>query len=423
MSDFAIVLKIAKLGKPLETYIEKKGDTYKTGSVARSQNHLPVIIIPVLFAQYISLPDRIMSGEFKNVDEIRDYVRMFEPESASEALPVQAELRPLSDKELTQRERLRIKNEGLEDLPDLIPIVVRKLPIEFSDSKLRRGTVRLSSGLVLSGSWTLNNGIDRLEEVSITSPARKTTFLDILPIIRDESTLNIEFYRMLEYELGENPSLFFEKLKRQTKVRIIAACHGCILEPFKAPCIVHRMGIVPQGVCSFTNSIGKMRIMSTLRKIVEDHEFELEGQDYVTMQMREMCVRKLKPTHPEQKEHGKMVEQCSEREFSPEKIIGKGELMFNKNFESNPGLNFLCVGFLEDGKYTYKNLFSVVPSTITLKNIFEHFIPACTECVFIDFSCSKPCREGLLAEEDLSKYGGTRKKNKKNKKKKSKRIH
>ena len=116
-----------------------------------------------------------------------------------------------------------------------------------------------------------------------------------------------------------------------------------------------------------------------------------------------------------------MVAQCSASEFSSEKIFLKGELMFNKNFESNPGLNFLYIGFLEDGKYIYKNLFSVVPSTITLKNIFEYFIPACTECGFIDFSCSKPCREDV-AEEDLSKYGGTQKKNKK-KKRKSKRIY
>ena len=99
-------------------------------------------------------------------------------------------LPPIPLKEMSQRDRLRIKNEGLEDLPRLIPPVIYSLPVDYSSPGI--GNITFPSGLVLTGSWTSNQGIHRLDKV--TNPTRKINIMDILPVIREESIVNHLFY-------------------------------------------------------------------------------------------------------------------------------------------------------------------------------------------------------------------------------------
>jgi hypothetical protein len=418
MDDFALLLRLQKPVKSLETYVGKIRGTYTTNKRELQKNpHL--VVIHVTMDQFISLPSRIMSGEFKDANAIITYLS---PASASASVPASASASAsasapasipasapasasASDRELEQRKRLFAKQEGLEDLPLLIPPNIFSFPVKWTDSKLRKGTVTLSNGVGLSGSWTMNNGIDRLEEVS---NIQKITVTDIMRVIRPESIVNSDFYRLLD---PEDPALFFEKLKIQSNVRIIATCHGCILEPFKSPCNMHRISSVPQGVCTFTTTQSRLNI--SLTTIVDDYEFKTESQDYLTMHLRDMRAAACK----DKKHHDKMLEVCSELEFSPEKLISKGELMFDKKFSSNPGLSLLFIGFLENGKYKYKNLF-LVKSKITLTAILNDFIPACTDCVLVDMSCSTPCKGFGVDQPALDRYGGTRTQKSKQKRRK-----
>ena len=90
----------------------------------------------------------------------------------------------------------------------------------------------------------------------------------------------------------------------------------------------------------------------------------------------------------------------------------------DKKFDNNPGLSLLYIGFMEEGRYKYKNLFSVSYG-ITLSTIFKHFIPQCTDCIMVDFSCSPPCAHSKIPEAYFDRFGGTRKKKQKQKKRKS----
>jgi hypothetical protein len=313
---------------------------------------------------------------------------------------------PIPVKEMSQRDRLRIKNEGLEDLPRLIHPVVYPLPIDYSSPGI--GSITFPSGLVLTGSWTFNHGINRLEKV--TNPTRKINIMDILPVIRLESIVNHLFYSALDYDPEDDLALFFKKLRVQTHVRIIAMCHGCVLEPFKAPCKVTRLSAVPSGFCNFTSIISKLEVMRILTPIEDDLEFKTVSQDYLTMHMRNLCKSTgINPIN--KREHDKMVAKCSSLEFSPEKVIDKGKFMFNKKFDNNPGLNLLYIGFMDDGQYKYKNLFSV-SNGIMLSTIFEHYIPKCTDCIMVDFGCSPPCRFSSIPDAYFDMFGGTRKKKK-----------
>lgn len=326
-------------------------------------------------------------------------------------------LPPIPLKEMSQRDRLRIKNEGLEDLPRLIPPVIYSLPVDYSSPGI--GNITFPSGLVLTGSWTSNQGIHRLDKV--TNPTRKINIMDILPVIREESIVNHLFYSALDYDPEDNLGLFVKKLRVQTHVRIIVLCHSCILEPFRAPCKVTRLASVPPGICGFMSILNKLEVMPILTQIEDDLEFKTVSQDYLTMHMRDICKDGIEINPVYKREYDKMVEKCSALEFSPEKIIDKGNFMFDKQFNNNPGLSLLYIGFMDEGRYKYKNLFSVSYG-ITLSTIFKYFIPECTDCIMVDFSCSPPCAHSKIPEAYLDRFGGTRKKKKRKERKKSKKY-
>ena len=210
---------------------------------------------------------------------------------------------------------------------------------------------------------------------------------------------------------------FTDKIKKDTgNVKLVALCHGILIGPIPLTKPIHRINLVPLGVCSFTNTEETMDMMSlvTTMKTDQTNEQLKELVKTKTFSVLKSYCEKLKHLDESTPEK-QMVNACSELTFCPELVTDKK--IMNKTFSMDgPGINVLL---LVDSHGNNINLFSNNKTSFTLEEILS-YIPLCSGITYIDWSCSDDS-EGKFTKEQKCSFGG-KPKRKKSKKRKSKRL-
>ena len=222
---------------------------------------------------------------------------------------------------------------------------------------------------------------------------------DLTRYYKADSHFTKEFYE----SLLPIPPTFLDGLALAKNVRLIALCHGCILEPFTPPMKIRRISATVPGICGMTQFNHKIKQYHFFERITEDDTFIPLALEHTTAHIKTIqCVKnwnKNSMNNTERSRRNRMHEVCTKLETAPNKTL---DTMFNKSFGNDYGLNFLLIGYKTEYGYKYINLFSLVDD-IELRAIGD-LIPSCNDLVLVDMSCSMPCDNYRPSEENLGRY-------------------
>ena len=279
------------------------------------------------------------------------------------------------------------------------------------DNRAGKGTIQIN-GVKLHCHWMI--GLIAIIN-SVENP--KNIVLDIYEIIPFFLHSTIKPYPIELYQLCglvQTPltiKSFTDKIKTDRRnIKLVVLCHGILIGPIPLTKPIHRINLVPLGVCSFTNTEESMDMMGlvTNMKSNQTNEQLKEVVKTKTFSVLKSYCEKLKHLDESTPEK-QMVNACSQLTFCPELVTDKK--IMNKTFTMDgPGINVLL---LIDSDGNYINLFSKNQTSFTLEEILT-YIPVCSDVTYIDWSCSDD-REGKFTKEQLCSLGGKRKKSKKRK--------
>ena len=283
-----------------------------------------------------------------------------------------------------------------------------------NDKREGKGTIQIK-GVTLHCHWM--RGLIAILE-SVENPKNSVLDISDLTPLFLPSTINpypIELYQLCGLvQTALTIKSFTDNIKKDRRnVKIVALCHGILLGPIPVTKIIHRINLVPLGVCSFTSTQENMDMMALVTTMNPDQTNEklIEVVKTKTFSVLKSYCEKFKHLDEFTPER-KMANECTPLTLCPERITNK-EIM-NKTFTlDGPGVNVLL---LIDSDGNYINLFSKRKTSFTLEEIFT-YIPECSDITYIDWSCSD--NDGKFTKEQLCSLGGKRKKRKKSKNKKT----
>ena len=223
---------------------------------------------------------------------------------------------------------------------------------------------------------------------------------DLTRYYNSASHFTKEFYE----SLLPIPPTFLDGLAQAKNVRLIALCHGCILEPFTPAMKVRRISATVPGICGMTQFNHKVKQYHFFERIREDDDIFIPAAlEQTTAHIKKIqCVKnwnKNSMNNAERSRRNRMHDVCTKLESAPNKTL---DTMFNKSFGNDYGLNFLLIGYKTEHGYKYINLFSLVED-IDLRDI-GNFIPSCKDLILVDMSCSMPCDNYRPSKDNLGTY-------------------